>query len=223
MTTDQASRDTKKRILVADDDVVIVQLVERLLQQAGYEVVSAGSGEQAVEIATTNEIDLAVLDYRMPGISGLDAAKSVHTLTSARVIMMSAHGDRDLVMKAAGEGVLAFIAKPLSPVELVNTVNVQTVRAAELRAMDKQSVHMSRAVTTARTVNTAIGMLMERLRISHDQAFARLRQKARTTHRGLADVCDEMVRAAELSYQLERDSRKPNDQSSKVGDETAAP
>ncbi len=217
-TTDSS---TSKRILVADDDPIVVQILERLLKENGHETFIACSGEQAVEIATTNEIDLAILDYRMPGISGLEAAKAIHSLTSTRFIMMSVHGDIELVMKAAGEGALAYIVKPLDTVEVLNTVSLQLVRADEIKRFkssiqkkeEDASINMSRAVTTARAVNTAIGMLMERLRISHNEAFNMLRQQSRNTQRRLVDICQEMIRAGELNYKLEKEAthgRKPN-------------
>ena len=206
----------KKRILIADDDPIVLQIAERLMKEMGHETLAACSGEQAVEIATTNEIDLAILDYRMPGLSGLEAAKAIHSLTSTRFIMMSVHGDVDLVMKAAGEGALAYIVKPLDPDELCNTVSLQLVRADEIKRLkcsmqkkeEELSVNMSRAVTTARIVNTALGMLMERLRISHDDAFNMLRQQSRNSQRRLVDICEEMIRSGELNYKLEKETAR---------------
>ncbi len=128
-----AEPSTTKRILAADDDPIVVQVLERLLKEMGHDTLTASSGEQAVEISTTTDIDLAILDYRMPGISGLEAAKAIHSLTSTRFIMMSVHGDIDLVMKAAGEGALAYIVKPLNPAEVRNTVSLQLVRADEIK------------------------------------------------------------------------------------------
>ncbi len=215
-----AEPSTTKRILAADDDPIVVQVLERLLKEMGHDTLTASSGEQAVEISTTTDIDLAILDYRMPGISGLEAAKAIHSLTSTRFIMMSVHGDIDLVMKAAGEGALAYIVKPLNPAEVRNTVSLQLVRADEIKRVkssiqkkeEELSVNMARAVTTARIVNTALGMLMERLKISHDEAFKMLRQQARNTQRRMADICQEMIRAWELNYKLEKEAthgRKP--------------
>lgn len=207
---DQAKMpDSKKRILVADDDTVVVRVLERLLQEGGFDVLTASSGEQAVEIATTNDIDLAILDYRMQGISGLEAARQIRTLTSTRVVIMSLHGDRDLVLKAAYEGALAFITKPPNPVEVMNTVNVQLVRAAELKARDQHAVNQSLARTTERSVSMAVGILVAELKISSDQALARLRQKSRTTRRKLEEICDEMIKMAELNSALASQPGKP--------------
>lgn len=208
--------DIKKRILVADDDSTILKILERLLSENRYQVFAASSGEQAVEIATSNETDLAILDYRMPGISGLEAAKAIHLLTSTRFIMMSVHGDLESVMKAAGEGALAYLVKPLDLTEVLNTVALQLIRADEIKSIkssiqkkeEELSVNMARAVTSARIVNTALGVLMERLKLPHEEVFQLLRQQARNSRRRLVDVCQEVVAAAEVNYKLEKQMKE---------------
>ncbi|MBI3897217.1 MAG: response regulator [Gammaproteobacteria bacterium] len=58
----------KQRVLIVDDDELTLLYAEQALTEAGFDVVTATSGTQAIEIATTNDIDLALLDHRMPGI-----------------------------------------------------------------------------------------------------------------------------------------------------------
>jgi two-component system, response regulator PdtaR len=217
----------KGRILVADDDAVLLELIEKALSVAGYELYSAASGTQAVDIATTNPIDLALLDYRMPGLSGLEVAKTIHALTSTRFIMMSVHSEQELIMEAAGGGALAYLVKPLDIAEVVNTVRVQLVRAKEIRQYEasikkmesERALDMSRAVTSARVVNTAVGVLMERFKINRTQAYGLLNQRARSNQQSLVSFSEEILGAAEIDYQLRPDSaslpaksKKPPDQ-----------
>ncbi|MHB8623873.1 MAG: ANTAR domain-containing response regulator [Sulfuricaulis sp.] len=198
---------TKKRILIADDDPIIQELLEKMLTNAGYETFVAGSGEQAVEIATTNNIDLALLDYRMPGLSGLETGRALLNLTSTRFVLMSVCSDRDLIQQAAGEGALHFLAKPLTSSEVLNTLSMQLARAQEIKGLKKSiqeleanSAAISRAVSSARSVNTAIGLLMERYKKTRDLAYSMLMGRARSERRRAVDLSEEIIKASEAAY-----------------------
>src|SRR5689334_6914138 len=121
----------KKRILVVDDEPLIIHLLTAALSQAGYDVFGANSGAEAIEVATTNKIDLALLDYEMPGMTGLEAGTTLHSITSTRFIIMSIHSEDTLVDQASGAGVLAYIVKPLKIEDVLRTLKIQLERAAE--------------------------------------------------------------------------------------------
>ncbi len=190
----------KKRILVADDEPLIINLLNTALSQADYDVFAASSGTEAVEVATTNKIDLAILDYEMPGMTGLEAGEMLHSLTSTRFILMSIHCADTLVDQASGAGVLAYIVKPLKIDDVLRTLKVQLERAAELKELNMDIV---RAVKSARTVNTAVGIIMERCKIPRDMAYKHILQQSR---RGPAvpveKICDVIISTSEASYQL---------------------
>ncbi len=196
MTTSQ-----KKRILVADDEPTIVRLLVAALSQAGYEVFEAISGAEAIEVATTNTIDLAILDYEMPGLNGLEAGTKLHSITSTRFILMSIHCADALVDQASGAGALAYIVKPLQFDDVLRTVKVQLGRAAEIKALNTDIV---RAVTSARTVNTAIGIIMERRKLTRDSAYNHLLELSHKEGRPVAveKICDQIITRSETSYRL---------------------
>lgn len=202
--------DEKKRILVADDDGMIVDMLSQLLSSAGYELFTASTGSQAVEVGTTAPIDLAILDYRMPDMTGLDVGKTLRRLTSTRYVIMSVVSDHDLVMQAAGDGALSYLAKPLDVDDVLNVVKVQLERAAELRGYEAsiqeleetRSIDVARAVQSSRLVNTAVGVIMEREKIPRDLAYKKLVRRARREQRKLVDVCDEILSRSETTYSM---------------------
>lgn len=200
----------KTTVLIADDDAVVLELVERALVSANFDAYSATSGAQAVEMATTAAVDFALLDYRMPGLSGLEAGRAIHEITGTRFAIMSVHSDRELIERAAVEGALGFIAKPINLTELVAQVRIGLERAAELQRLcstisnleKDRTEAITRAVNSARSVNTAVGLLMERLRQPRDQAYQQLVRRARNERRKLVDLCDEIIHAREVDYRL---------------------
>lgn len=199
----------KDKILVADDDPIMLEMAFRALEGTGYVVFVASSGEQAIEIATTQELDLALLDYRMPGMSGLQAGKAIADLTSTRFIIMSVLADEDVVSQAGGEGALGFLVKPLDSRDLLAQVSVGLTRAREIKALQSSiknmeqnyAAAMASAVTSARSVNTAIGILMERLYKTRDEATQLMTREAKNQRRRMVELAEELISEREKDYQ----------------------
>lgn len=198
----------KKRVLVTDDDPWILRFARKTLTNAGFDVFTSSSGEEAVEIGITHEIDLALLDFRLSGLSGLDTSRALYELTATRFILMSAYPDRELVMQAANDGALEFLAKPLRRDSLVHTVTVCAARAAEIRSKEKRledltdnyNEAVSHGLTAARSVNTAIGILMARYRKNRADAQAILMRLANNERRRAVEMSEEIIRDVEAKY-----------------------
>ena len=199
---------SRRKILVADDTTTTVMIAACALQNAGYKVVTAQSGSQAVEAAVTHGVDLALLDYRMPGMDGLQTGKAIYELTGARFVMMSAYSDNVIINQAAVDGALGFIVKPLDVKELAAQISVALTRADEIRELKdslqncKENYHaaIAKAVQSARSVNTAIGILMERWQRPRDQVCQSLVCDARNQRRRLVALSEELVSASEVDY-----------------------
>ena len=113
---------SQRTILVADDEPHIVQVVALKLRNAGYGVLTAGDGEEALEIAHRNRIDLVVTDQMMPFLTGTELARKLHESERTRgipVLLLTARGyaiDPDERKSANLRGLLS---KPFSPRELL--------------------------------------------------------------------------------------------------------
>ena len=113
------------RILVADDDVDIRELVEFKLSTMGHDIVAVGDGAAAVEACRTQKPDLAVLDVMMPGVSGLDAIRQIRSdpfLSDLPVILLTARAQESDVETGFDSGADDYITKPFSPRELASRV-----------------------------------------------------------------------------------------------------
>ena len=113
------------RILVADDDVDIRELVEFKLSTMGHDIVAVGDGAAAVEACRAQKPDLAVLDVMMPGVSGLDAIREIRAdpaLADLPVILLTARAQESDVETGFDSGADDYITKPFSPRELASRV-----------------------------------------------------------------------------------------------------
>lgn len=115
-------------ILATDDSSIIRVMVESVLEEAGYGVVTAGSGEEALEIARSEVPDLVILDLGMPGIGGLGAVRALRKLESENgsrrvpiLVLTGSASELDMV-EVLELGADDFLAKPFDPSELTTRV-----------------------------------------------------------------------------------------------------
>ena len=119
----------QSRILVVDDDPEMRALLLDVLRGAGYEVIEATDGAQAVLAMRARTFDVILMDKNMPGPSGLDLLPGFRRVSPAsRIIMMTAFGDLPSYMEAVEKGAVEYLFKPFRMEEL---------RAAIVKALDK--------------------------------------------------------------------------------------
>jgi CheY-like chemotaxis protein len=106
-----------KRILVVEDDPLILNLIVILLEREGYDLVTAGSAEEGMDLAAARRPDLVLMDVALPGLDGLSATRKLKTREDTRsipIIALTAQAMKEDVEKAAQAGCDGFITKPIS-------------------------------------------------------------------------------------------------------------
>ena len=109
-------------VLVADDDPLLVMLLDHHLSAAGYRVISAPDGESALALLESETPDVVILDHMMPVMSGYEVLRRLHAEGHARqskIIMLTTSKSEDRVVAALQLGASDFLTKPFSPNELV--------------------------------------------------------------------------------------------------------
>ena len=115
------------KILIAEDEPDIRELINLTLSFSGYEVISAANGEEALRQARQEMPDLVLLDVRMPKMNGYEACiqiKADPSLAHIPVVFLSAKGQESEVQTGIGLGAVDYILKPFSPDQLIECVNV---------------------------------------------------------------------------------------------------
>jgi two-component system, NtrC family, response regulator AtoC len=108
-----------KKILIADDEKNMRWILEKNLKDEGFGVIEAADGEEAFELFLDQEPDMVILDYRMPGIDGIEVLKRIKTINEkVPVIMVTAHGSTDAAVEAMKLGAIDYISKPFEMEEL---------------------------------------------------------------------------------------------------------
>ena len=114
------------KILIAEDDQDIRELVVLTLQFSGFDVVSVEDGSLAVEKAQGQSFDLILMDVRMPRMTGYEACRRLKEIDATKnipIIFLSAKGQEQEIQTGLNAGAADYILKPFAPDTLVNTIN----------------------------------------------------------------------------------------------------
>lgn len=112
--------DTKKRVLVVDDEPAILKFVRLSLKAQGYDVLTALNGEEALQLVKSKNPDIILLDVLMPGKNGFQVLEELRTFSQLPVIVFSARiSVRDTALSLGANG---FIAKPFTPGTVVERI-----------------------------------------------------------------------------------------------------
>ena len=129
---------SENRVLVVDDDSSILGVIAEVLQDDGYKVTTADSGEEAIEALKNNEFALVMTDIRLPGINGVEVLEHVKVARPrTNVIMITSHASLDMVIKALQHGAYDYLLKPFEDLSLIST--------AAKRAVDSFNLDLDRS------------------------------------------------------------------------------
>ena len=180
MNAEVASRG---KILVVDDDRLVLATVSHGLTEAGDEVIDADNGDDAILLAREHRPTLALLDIRMEGKSGFDVAETLRDAYGIPFMFLSAFADEATRKQVQSLGALDYLIKPLDVGQIVPAVaaafaRVRGLGAAAAVVSAVQAPAPPLAPVIADPVPLAVGVLMHRYSLSRDGAWQRLQRLA---------------------------------------------
>lgn len=119
------------RVLIVDDAPNIRQILKEIVAIDGWEAVEASTGAEAVRLYRQMRPDLVLMDIDMPQLNGLEAARAIRRQDPhARLVMITARGERQTVAQAFEVGIAGFLVKPFEPVKVLQLVRYLATQAA---------------------------------------------------------------------------------------------
>ena len=189
--------DAGAHILIVDDDRLVLATLGHGLRDAGYRVSEAAEGAAALALVSREKPDLALLDVRMPDISGVKLAERLAAEHAVPFMFLSAYGDPDIIQRATELGALGYLVKPLDVPQIIPSIEAALARSAQIRSLTDTGEQLSQALESGRETSMAIGILMERRGLDRDEAFEALRSHARSQRRRIHELAAEIVDAVE--------------------------
>ena len=182
------------RVLIGEDETLIRLDLRGMLEAAGFEVCAeARDGEEAVELARTEQPDLAVLDVKMPRLDGIETARRILDERPIPIVMLTAYGQEELVSRAVEAGVFGYLVKPFREQDLLPAIAAARARHEELQALREEAESLAEALAARKVIERAKGLLMEKEQLSEQEAFERLRRASQTSQRPLKVIAEAVV------------------------------
>jgi len=122
-----------KTVLVVDDEASLRNLVRTTLESDSYRILEASDGDEALEIALLERPDLLVVDWMMPGRTGIEVVKELRKTERGKeipIVMLTARGQQVDIERGREAGVTVYLVKPFSPLQLIDTVEDLLGRAS---------------------------------------------------------------------------------------------
>lgn len=189
----------KGRLLVVDDDRLVLATVTHGLQKAGYEVFDADNGDEAILLARQHRPELALLDIRMEGKSGFDVAATLREAYRIPFMFLSAFSDPQTLAQVKALGALDYLVKPLDVGQIVPAVEAALAHARRQAAATPPTAAGAHAAVApaaavaqpgaaadaqapwlAEPLPLAVGVLMHRYSLTRQQALERLQRLAKS-------------------------------------------
>ncbi|MBA3802823.1 MAG: response regulator [Acidimicrobiia bacterium] len=164
------------------------------LEEEGYDVVGeTGRGDEAVELVRGLRPDLAILDIKMPGMDGIEAARIIAGEKICGILILTAFSQREVIEQARDVGALAFLVKPFQKSDLVPAIEVAIGRFGELRNLSGEIDALGEQLETRKLIDRAKGVLMDRHAMSEQEAFTYIQREAMRNRRKMRDVSSDLL------------------------------
>ena len=193
--TDQPTPGTApRRVVIAEDEVLIRMDLAEMLSEEGYEVVGqAGDGAKAIELAEGLRPDLVILDVKMPVLDGIAAAERIASQRIAPVVILTAFSQRDLVERARDAGAMAYLVKPFNKSDLVPAIEMAVSRFAELSLLEAEVADLTERLETRKSVDRAKNVLQEQLKLTEPEAFRWIQKTAMDLRLSMRQVAEGVI------------------------------
>lgn len=189
------------RFLIADDEALHNLALTSQLEALGHEVVAtAANGQEAVELAREKKPDMAVLDIRMPLMTGPEAAHKIHEERPIPIIILSAYSDTRTVEEATRSPVFHYLVKPVDPDDLAPAISVAKARFAEWMQARREKATLEVKLEERKILERAKGILMETRKMTEQEAYRFLQKTSQDKNTPMIELAKKILLAAPLLH-----------------------
>ena len=182
------------RVVIAEDEAIIRLDLRETLEEEGYDVIGeTGRGDQAVELVRTLRPDLAILNVKMPGIDGIEAARAISAERICGVLMLTAFSQREFIEQARDAGALAYLLKPFQKSDLIPAIEVAMGRFRELQNLSGEVDALGEQLESRKLIDRAKGILMDDAGMREQDAFTFLQRTAMSERSRMREVAERVI------------------------------
>jgi len=184
------------RILLAEDDSAVAVALMDQLRSLGHEVVGeAATGSQAVRLAEETRPELVVMDIIMPDGDGIEAARQIAEQCPVPVVFLTGHFDEELLSGVVESGGMAYLLKPATADQLQAGITLARARFDEMTDLRGQAARLAEALDARKLITRAKGLLMQRHRLTEEEAHRSMQKEASRGNMKLVDLARAILTA----------------------------
>jgi response regulator NasT len=185
---------TNARVVIAEDEAIIRLDLKETLEEEGYAVVGdTGRGDVAIELTREQKPDLVILDIKMPGMDGLEAAKMIAEERLAAVLILTAFSQHDLVEQARDAGALAYLVKPFQKSDLIPAIEMALARHEQMLSLERENADLAARLEARKLIDRAKGRLMDEHGMTEAASWRFLQTTAMRTRRTIGAVAGDVI------------------------------
>ncbi|MBI4674413.1 MAG: response regulator [Chloroflexi bacterium] len=182
------------RVLIADDEALIRMGLRTMLEDKGHQVVGAATdGASALQMTRTEKPEVILLDIKMPGMDGLEAARRIMQERPTPIVMLTAFSQRELVSQAREASVFGYLVKPVKEDLLDATLDLAVERFKQWQKLQREMHDLQKSLAAREIVEKAKYVLMEQSGMSEQEAFNKIHHTSRSRRVTMQQVAQEIL------------------------------
>ncbi|MYL35756.1 response regulator [Pontibacillus yanchengensis] len=185
----------KKKILLAEDESIVRMDTSMMLQDAGFDVVGeAEDGEKAISLAHQLEVDLIIMDIKMPNLGGLKASKIIGDKYNVPILLLTAYSQKEYIEKAKEANIVGYIVKPVSEEQFIPSVEM-AIHQGEVSEKYRDEVNKAdQRLEERKIIEQAKGILIDQFGYTEDSSFKKIRKISMNKQMNLEKVARRIIK-----------------------------
>lgn len=192
------------KVLIADDERKVASSLQEMLEQMGHNVVGmVEDGHRAIEACRRYLPDVVLMDIEMPGLDGLSAAHQIARDPGTPILILTAHGEPELVEAAIEEGAIQYLLKPVTGPALNAALMMALARSREIKELKERSEALEATLRDRKIIEKAKGILMSRRHLTEAEAFRFLQRQSQDRRMPMVKLAESIVQANDIFESME--------------------
>jgi len=199
MTMEDNNNRKLNDIIIIEDEHLVAEGIAAAVRDLDYKIAGIfGSGDKAIAFCKKNRPDLALVDIRMPGISGLETAEFLYHELGIPAVIVSAYSDPEYATTSANIGVFGYLLKPVTRDSLRTTLTVAWGQYCSHLNSTAEIARLNQRIEDRKHIEKAKWILVDRLGITEEQAMRKLQKQARDNRKKIIEIAKGILDNQEL-------------------------
>lgn len=186
--------ETTATVMIVDDEPIIRLDLREMMHEAGYRVIGeAKSGEEALRYGYEQRPDLILMDIRMPGMDGIQAAAQIRKWYDPAIILLTSYNRKEWAHRAKESGAYGYVVKPFTESSLYPSVEIALEQRRRLRELQQDVQQLKQKMTERKLIDKAKAIIMQRMGLDEEAAYGYIRSRSMHERISLVRVAERIT------------------------------